>query len=99
MSGLPALDNDQGNHTAAPREIYTMTKPAGRTTVFMSPIEYRYNPPASAKAVAEVFRRSGIKRPFEEIGRVQQMTGHANLFVTAWDDRWIGMVRALTDIC
>lgn len=48
--------------------------------------------------VAEVFKNSGIKRPFEDIERIQRMIDHSNILISAWSDgRMIGIARALTD--
>jgi hypothetical protein len=53
-----------------------------------------------AEEVAEVFRRSGIRRPVDDIPRIARMVEHANLIVTARDnDRLVGIARALTDFC
>jgi predicted N-acetyltransferase YhbS len=61
-------------------------------------IEYRTNYPIAVEAVAELFRQSGIRRPVDELDRIQQMIDHANLTVTAWDgDKMVGIGRALTD--
>ncbi len=51
-----------------------------------------------AADVAEVFRRSGIRRPVDEPERIARMIEHANLIVTARDQgRLVGIARALTD--
>jgi predicted N-acetyltransferase YhbS len=61
-------------------------------------IEYRTNYPVSAEAVAQLFRRSGIRRPVDDLDRIQQMVDHANLAVTAWDgELMVGIGRSLTD--
>jgi predicted N-acetyltransferase YhbS len=61
-------------------------------------IEYRTNYPVSAEAVAQLFRRSGIRRPVDDLDRIQQMVDHANLMVTAWDgELMVGIGRSLTD--
>ena len=61
-------------------------------------IEYRTNYPVSADAVAQLFRQSGIRRPVDDLDRIQQMVNHANLTITAWDrDVMVGIGRALTD--
>ena len=64
----------------------------------MTPITYRVNAPMTAEDVARVFRNSGIRRPVDDLNRIQRMIDHANLIVTAWDgDRMVGIARALTD--
>ena len=61
-------------------------------------IEYRTNYPVSADAVAQLFRQSGIRRPVDDLDRIQQMVRHANLTITAWDgDMMVGIGRSLTD--
>jgi predicted N-acetyltransferase YhbS len=61
-------------------------------------IKYRTNYPVSAEAVAQLFRQSGIRRPVDDLDRIQQMVNHANLTITAWDgDVMVGIGRALTD--
>jgi predicted N-acetyltransferase YhbS len=63
-----------------------------------SPITYRINGPLNPEAVAAVLRRSGIRRPVDDVDRIRQMVEHANLTVTAWDgERLVGIARALTD--
>ena len=61
-------------------------------------IEYRTNYPVSAEAVAQLFRHSGIRRPVDDLDRIQQMVNHANLTITAWDgELMVGIGRSLTD--
>lgn len=61
-------------------------------------IDYRINAGLDARAVAEVFQSSGIRRPVEDLTRIRRMLEHANLSVSAWDaERLIGLARALTD--
>ena len=48
--------------------------------------------------VADVYRRSGIARPFDDSRRLSQMLQHANLMISARDQgRLVGFARALTD--
>jgi ribosomal protein S18 acetylase RimI-like enzyme len=61
-------------------------------------IEYRTNYPVSAEAVAQLFRQSGIRRPVDDLDRIQQMVDHANVTITAWDgELMVGIGRSLTD--
>jgi ribosomal protein S18 acetylase RimI-like enzyme len=63
-------------------------------------ITYQINAPVTAEAVADVFRTSGIRRPVDDLPRIQQMLDHGNLTVTAWDgDQLVGIARSLTDFC
>lgn len=48
--------------------------------------------------LSRVFMNSGIKRPYQDLERLQQMIHHADIVITAWaDDRMVGIARALTD--
>lgn len=48
--------------------------------------------------VAELYRRAELRRPIEDLERIQRMIAHANLIVCARDgDRLVGIARALTD--
>jgi GNAT superfamily N-acetyltransferase len=61
-------------------------------------ITYRVNAPITAEAVADLFRSSGIRRPVDDLPRIQRMLDHANLTITAWDgEQLVGIARALTD--
>jgi predicted N-acetyltransferase YhbS len=52
----------------------------------------------SARDVAEVFRTSGIKRPYEDVERIQKMIDNSDVLITAWaDDKMVGVARAITD--
>jgi ribosomal protein S18 acetylase RimI-like enzyme len=54
--------------------------------------------PISAAQLGDVFARSGIRRPTDDLPRLTKMIEHANLFAGAWvEDRLIGVARALTD--
>lgn len=51
-----------------------------------------------AEDIAAVFKNSGIKRPYEDIARIQRMIDHADILLTAWKDEvMIGVARAITD--
>jgi predicted N-acetyltransferase YhbS len=61
-------------------------------------IDYRRDPNVSAEEVADCFRRSGIRRPVDDIDRIGRMLWHANLTFCAFDgDRLVGVARSLTD--
>jgi GNAT superfamily N-acetyltransferase len=61
-------------------------------------ITYYDDAQITADAVAEVFRSSGIRRPVDDLDRIQRMIDNANLTITAWDGRkLVGIARALTD--
>jgi len=64
----------------------------------MMPIEYKINTPLSSKEVSDVFRSSGIKRPLDDLDRIQRMINHADVTISAWDiDKPVGIARAITD--
>jgi len=61
-------------------------------------ITYRVNTKIEPHQLADVFKASGIRRPYEDYNRMKKMLDNANLLVTAWDgDKLIGVARALTD--
>jgi GNAT superfamily N-acetyltransferase len=61
-------------------------------------IEYRTDASLEASALADLFRRSGIRRPVDDLPRIARMIAHANLVITAWSgDRLVGVARSLTD--
>jgi ribosomal protein S18 acetylase RimI-like enzyme len=52
----------------------------------------------SAEQLGNVFARSGIRRPTDDLPRLTKMIQHANLFAGAWvDDLLVGVARGLTD--
>ncbi|TCM95689.1 putative N-acetyltransferase YhbS [Paenibacillus sp. BK033] len=62
------------------------------------PVEYRIEAPVTAVQVAEVFRSSGIKRPVDDLPRIQKMIDNADLILSAWDgEELVGIARAVTD--
>ena len=59
---------------------------------------YRFDYPVAVGMVAAVFRRSGIRRPVEDLARIQKMLDHTDLTLTVWDgERLVGIGRAITD--
>lgn len=64
----------------------------------MSDITYEIERQISAEQLADVFRRSGITRPVDDLPRMARMLEHANILVTAWDGKvLVGVARALSD--
>jgi GNAT superfamily N-acetyltransferase len=52
----------------------------------------------SAPQLAELFRSSGIRRPVDDLPRLEKMIRHANLLIGAYaGSRLVGIARALTD--
>lgn len=63
-----------------------------------SQVEYKNDAPLTAEQLADLFRRSGIRRPVDDLGRIAAMIRHANLIVTAWHDgRLVGVARSFCD--
>ena len=61
-------------------------------------IAYCESPEISAQELAELFRSSGIRRPVEDLPRLEKMLKHSNLVVGAYaGNRLVGIARALTD--
>lgn len=63
-----------------------------------SEIVYRLETGPDPAEVAELYRRAELRRPIEDLERIQRMIANANLIVCARDgDRLVGIARALTD--
>lgn len=61
-------------------------------------IAYKVNKKIEPHQLAEVFKASGIRRPYDDLNRMKKMLDNANLLVTAWDgEKLVGVARALTD--
>ena len=61
-------------------------------------ITYSEAPDISAQQLADLFQSAGIRRPIDDLPRLENMLRHANLVVGAYDDgRLVGVARALTD--
>jgi GNAT superfamily N-acetyltransferase len=64
----------------------------------MERITYSMARGINAEQLAEIFRKSGIRRPIDDLGRMADMLKHANLLITAWDgDMLVGVARSVTD--
>ena len=61
-------------------------------------IDYKRDVPVSAAQVADLFARSGINRPADDLPRIETMIQNANMTWTAWDnEKLVGIARSLTD--
>ncbi len=61
-------------------------------------ISYIVSPEISGSALADLFRSSGIRRPVDDLARLESMLQHANLVIGAFEGRLlVGIARALTD--
>ncbi|THE12025.1 GNAT family N-acetyltransferase [Bacillus timonensis] len=61
-------------------------------------ISYKVNEPIKAEELSNIFKTSGIKRPTDDLKRLQRMIENSNPLITAWDNgQLIGVARAITD--
>ena len=61
-------------------------------------ISYSLNSHVTPEEVIDVFKRSGIRRPVDDLDRICKMTKNANLIACARMERkLVGIARALTD--
>ncbi len=61
-------------------------------------ITYQDMKDIKAEDVSRVFMKSGIKRPYQDLDRMERMIKHADIIITAWDaDQMVGIARAITD--
>jgi GNAT superfamily N-acetyltransferase len=61
-------------------------------------ISYSQEEHPASYEVAEVLRRSGIRRPHDDLERIERMIAGADLIVTArTDSRLVGIARSITD--
>ncbi|MCM3632494.1 GNAT family N-acetyltransferase [Paenibacillus camelliae] len=61
-------------------------------------IVYKTDTLPHVQQVSELFRSSGIKRPYDDLERLQRMLEHADVTITAWDGyQLVGLARAITD--
>jgi len=61
-------------------------------------VSYQVEEGVDPQGVADVFRRTGISRPVDDIERIAHMVHHANLFICTREDGYVvGLVRTLTD--
>ncbi|MCM3569946.1 GNAT family N-acetyltransferase [Neobacillus mesonae] len=61
-------------------------------------IDYKLNTSITAKELSQLFKASGIKRPADDLPRLQKMITNADLTFSAWDgEKLAGIARAITD--
>lgn len=61
-------------------------------------IIFSHTKPITAKEVARVFENSGIRRPSNDLERIERMIKNADIVMGAWlNDHLIGIARAITD--
>ena len=49
-------------------------------------ITYKDSMDIKAEDLSKVFLASGIKRPYEDLERLQRMINNADIIITAWED-------------
>ncbi|WP_249315625.1 GNAT family N-acetyltransferase [Bacillus sp. FJAT-49711] len=61
-------------------------------------IRYKEGTNINAEELSQLFISSGIKRPTNDLNRLQRMIDNSDIILTAWDkDRLVGIARAITD--
>jgi ribosomal protein S18 acetylase RimI-like enzyme len=56
------------------------------------------NAKIKATELSSVFKLSGLKRPYEDLPRLESMIENSDILITAWDDdKLVGIARAITD--
>ncbi|WP_405152628.1 GNAT family N-acetyltransferase [Paenibacillus sp. FSL K6-0108] len=61
-------------------------------------IVYKINAQLCPDDVSRLFKSSGIKRPSDNLDRIQRMITNANVIISAWDGvNLVGIARAITD--
>ncbi|MDQ8735325.1 GNAT family N-acetyltransferase [Paenibacillus sp. LHD-38] len=61
-------------------------------------INYHTDKKIDAADLSQLFASSGIKRPYQDLERLQKMIDNADMSISAWDgERLIGIARAITD--
>ncbi|MBD2871129.1 GNAT family N-acetyltransferase [Paenibacillus arenilitoris] len=61
-------------------------------------LTYQNEPQLAAAELSGLFESSGIKRPFQDLERLQKMIDNADLVITARDGkRLVGIARSVTD--
>ncbi|MCM3727956.1 GNAT family N-acetyltransferase [Neobacillus cucumis] len=64
----------------------------------MSDLNYKVNAKINAAELSSVFNLSGLKRPYEDLPRLERMIENADILISAWDeDKLVGVARAITD--
>ena len=61
-------------------------------------INYQTDLTPDSSAIIDVYRSSGIKRPVDDLPRIEKMYANSNLIVTAWEEnQLVAISRAITD--
>lgn len=61
-------------------------------------LTYKTNTNITPEQLSNVFKASGITRPYDDLSRLQKMIDHADITITAWNEgKLVGIARAITD--
>jgi len=61
-------------------------------------IAYKINALLQPEQLSDLFKSSGIRRPSDDLERLQRMIDHADVTISAWDgQQLVGIARAVTD--
>lgn len=64
----------------------------------MEMIQYKNGKDLTSEHLSQVFQNSGIKRPYQDLERLQKMIDNSDIIISAWNnDRLVGVARAITD--
>ncbi|MFK8297026.1 GNAT family N-acetyltransferase [Capnocytophaga cynodegmi] len=64
----------------------------------MREIIYKKDYVPETMQIIEVYQSSGIKRPIDNVARIEKMYVNSNIIITAWENKkLVGVARALTD--
>ena len=64
----------------------------------MRDIIYKKDYVPETMQIIEVYQSSGIKRPIDNVARIEKMYVNSNIIITAWENKkLVGIARALTD--
>lgn len=62
------------------------------------PIDYLWTRPVTAAELAALYDRAGLRRPTDDLPRMQKLLDHSDLLLCAVDgERLVGVARSLTD--
>ncbi|GJQ07089.1 GNAT family N-acetyltransferase [Capnocytophaga cynodegmi] len=64
----------------------------------MREIIYKKDYVPETMQIIEVYQSSGIRRPIDNVARIEKMYANSNIIITAWENKkLVGVARALTD--
>ncbi|MFJ1411596.1 GNAT family N-acetyltransferase [Capnocytophaga canimorsus] len=64
----------------------------------MREIIYKKDYVPETMQIIEVYQSSGIRRPIDNVARIEKMYVNSNIIITAWENKkLVGVARALTD--